>query len=519
MGILFAIFGVVLILFGLVALFLGTPFWAAGQFALGLVCVVIAAVSGVGQFQEIWRRDATRRGLKYGGNAALQTLLIGFILVVVAFISVRHPKHWDWTESRMHSLTAGSVEVLEQIPEDVQVEILGFYVQGGQATGRQVLELYGYESDRVKVKIYDPNRRPDLAQRFEIRTDGVLIVCKGSCESASGSVRVPEADEAALTKAIRSVISERKTVYFLSGHGEGDIEDQEARGYSRVKLALEDENIAAKSLLLANQENVPEDADGVVVVGPDHSLLERELDALDRYLRGGGGVLVMADPIVVSNLEDQVRDWGVQLGADIIIDQQIQLFAGPQLGVQPVATAYGAHPITEDLATRRSPTLFQLARSVSAAESTDTDQVVELVKTGQASWAETDINAFVSEGRVGLDPDSDRQGPVAIAAAAEVKADAEADAEAPVGRLVVIGDADFASNRYVAEFFNVDLFLNSVDWIVGEEAFMSIERKRPRASTVIMTAGQVETFQFLAIFILPELVLLLGILNWWVRRT
>jgi len=36
---------------------------------------------------------------------------------------------------------------------------------------------------------------------------------------------------------------------------------------------------------------------------------------------------------------------------------------------------------------------------------------------------------------------------------------------------------------------------------------------------VVMTAQQVSTFRYLAIFVLPELILLLGILNWWVRRT
>jgi ABC-type uncharacterized transport system involved in gliding motility auxiliary subunit len=386
------------------------------------------------------------------------------------------------------------------------------------------LDLYGYNSERVNVKIYDPNKRPDLAERFEIRTDGVVIVCGGPCESAKGTVRVPQASEAELTKAIRSVISERKKVYFLTGHGEGDVGKADASGYSRAKLALEDENIEVESLLLANQENVPEDADAVIVAGPNHSLLERELEALDRYLLGGGGLLVMAEPIVVSNLEDQVRAWGVELGADIIIDQQIQLFAGPQLGVQPVTTEYGSHPITEDLAARNGPTLFQLARSVRPAAA-DAGQVVELVKTGRASWAESDVDSFVREGRVGLDPESDRSGPVAIAVAKELKSEAteedekEEEGASPAGRLVVVGDADFAGNRYIAEFFNADLFLNAVNWIVGEEEFIAIERTGPRASTVAMTAGQVRTFQFLAIFILPELVLLIGIVNWWARRT
>ena len=519
MGVLFTSFGIVLIVFGLVAVLLGTPLWiSVTHFVLGLLSIAAAAASGFSKLSEIWARDATRRGLKYGGNAVIQTLLIAGILAAVAVLSVRYPQHWDWTEAGTHSLSRASAEVLEQIGADGYVEILAFYVQGGQGEGRTLLDLYTYESDRVHIKVYDPNKRPDLAERHEIRTNGVLIVCAGDCETAKGTVRVAQASEEDLTKAIRSVISEKRKVYFLTGHGEGDPADQEVTGYSRAKLALEDENIQVESLLLVNREDVPEDADAVIVAGPNHSLLGRELEALDRYLRAGGSLLVLSDPIVVSGLEDQVRAWGVELGSDIIVDQQIQLFAGPQLGVQPVVTDYGVHAITQKLRGGSSPTLFNLARSVRAVEGEGRDGVVELVRTGQSSWAESDVETFVAEGRVGLDPAADRAGPVPLAVALELDAAGEDDPEAK-GRIVVVGDADFARNRYIAEFFNIDLFLNAISWLVGEEGFITIERKTARASSVLMTSTQVATFQYLGIFVLPELVLLIGLLSWSRRRT
>ncbi|MFQ5514644.1 MAG: GldG family protein [Myxococcota bacterium] len=520
MGILLAIFGLVLLLFGLVALFLGAPLLVAGvHFVLAVACLAGSAASGFSQLAELWAQDATRRGLKYGGNTLLQTLLLGAILALVAFLSARYPKHWDWTEGRIHSLSEATREVLHQIPEELPVEVLAFYVQGGQERGRELLDRYRYEGARIEIKVYDPNKRPDLAQQHEVRTDGVLIVCGGPCESAKGTVRVTQVSEQELTKAIRRVISERKKVYFLTGHGEGDPGGSQADGYSRAKLSLQDENLEVETLLLANREEVPGDAAAVIVAGPSHSLLPRELEALDRYVKGGGSVMVLADPIVVSNVEPRVREWGVELGRDVIVDQQIQLFAGPQLGVQPIVTDYGSHPITRDLKTGRSPTLFQLARSVRAADGVPDGEVVELVRTGRSSWAETDVETFVKEGRVSLDPGQDRVGPVAIGVAREFDREGDEAEKGRAGRLVVFGDADFARNRYIAEFFNADLFLNAVNWLVGEEEFITIERHTPRASTVMMTARQVTTFQYLGIFVLPELVLLLGIWSWWRRRT
>jgi ABC-type uncharacterized transport system involved in gliding motility auxiliary subunit len=516
MTVLLAIFGIVLILFGIVGLF-AAPLWlAATHLGIGAAFLVVAAFRGLGDFRTFLTRDSTRRGIRYGGNALLQTVAITIILALVAYLSVRHSVRWDWTEAQVHSLTDATHEVLAQIPEDEIIEILAFYLPGGPPARRAALDLYSHASDRVNVTTHSPIKRPDLAERFEIRSEGVLIVCRGPCAAATSTVRITEPSEQELTKAVRSVISQRRKVVFLTGHGEGDPANEEANGFLQAKRALEDENIEVSGLLLANLEEVPEGTDAVIIAGPDHSLLQRELDALDIYLRNGGSLLVMAEPIVVSNLEERVAEWGIELGSDIVVDQQIQLFAGPQLGVQPIITDYGAHIITDELAARRSPTLFQLARSVRAVDGDAAGEVVELVRTGRASWAETDVDLFVDEGRVSLDYGRDRQGPVALAVAREFPAPSE---DARGGRLVVVGDADFARNRYIAEFYNVDLFLNIVNWLVGEEQFISIERKRPRASSVVMTAQQVSTFRYLSIFVLPELILLLGILNWWVRRT
>ena len=516
MGILLALFGIVLILFGVIGLF-AAPIWlAAAHLGLGFGLLLVAAVLRLGEFREFLARDSARRSAKYAGNTLLQTVALTVILVLIAYLSVRHSVRWDWTEARVHSLTEATRGVLAQIPEDEYVEILAFYLTGSAATSRGALDLYTRASERVKVQTHDPVRRPELAERFEIRSEGVLLVCRGSCDSAQGTVRVTQPSEEELTKAIRKVISEQKKVYFLTGHGEGASDDREATGFSVAKQALEDENIEVASLLLAKREDVPADADAVIIAGPNHSLLQRELEALDRYLRGGGSLLVMADPIVVSNLEGQLEAWGIELGRDVIVDQQIQLFAGPQLGVQPIITDYGSHPITEDLIARRGPTLFRLARSVRKLEGAGQVEVVELARTGPSSWAETDLEAFASEGRVSLDPERDRPGPVALGIARSFEVEEDGKRE---GRLVVIGDADFARNRYIAEFYNADLFLNAVNWLVGEEQFISIERKRPRASRVVMTVQQVSTFRYLAIFVLPELIVLLGILNWWTRRS
>ena len=93
------------------------------------------------------------------------------------------------------------------------------------------------------------------------------------------------------------------------------------------------------------------------------------------------------------------------------------------------------------------------------------------------------------------------------------------DGEQREGRLVVVGDADFARNRHVAKVYNADLFLNIVNWLVGEESFITIDRKTPRASMAQMTRQEFATFRYIAIFFVPEAILLAGIISWWRRRS
>lgn len=231
MGLLSALIGLVLLGFAIVALVAGAHLaWIYGHLGLGAVLLIYAAATSFGEFREFLSRDAARRGARYGGNAAVQAGLLALILGLVAFLSVRHAVHWDWTEAKVHSLSAATEEVLAQIPDEKPVEILAFFQRGSEQGARQILERYTHASERVRFRVIDPNREPQLATQHEIRSNGVLIVCGGDCDSATGTVRVTEATEEEITRAIRSVISRRKTIYFLTGHGEGSPDDTQAGG-------------------------------------------------------------------------------------------------------------------------------------------------------------------------------------------------------------------------------------------------------------------------------------------------
>jgi len=510
---LLAIVGAILLVFGLFGVFAAaSPLIVGLHLGLGALLLIYAGVRSARRVTELMG-TSTARG---GANVLVQTLLVVGIGALLAWLSMRPSmqKHWDWTEAQMHSLSQGTLDTLAAIPGDGVVEMFAFYTAGAERGAKDEIEKYTYASPRVKVRWLDPNQNPGLAQKFQIANqEGVVIVCNGPCETAKGTVKATEVTEQGLTRAIRQAVSAKKKIYFLKGHGEALPGDEKPTGASAVRGGLEDENVEVAELLLANEKEVPADASAVVIAGPNHQVSDRELELLDAYLQNGGSVFVMADPAMDTNLEGQVAKWGIELDPEVVVEQQLQLFAGPSLGVQPVVSTYGRHPITDKLGGQ--PTVFRLARPVKKADASDVT-VTELATTSAQSWGESDVKGLLESKPVGLDPAHDRAGPLALGVAREFPA---GEGGKRGGRLVVFGDSDFMRNRYVTQFYNGDLFLNAASWLTGSEEFATIDRKRPRVASVNLTLAQFADFRFVALFALPEAILLLGVVNWWRRRT
>jgi len=208
--------------------------------------------------------------------------------------------------------------------------------------------------------------------------------------------------------------------------------------------------------------------------------------------------------------------WGVRLGDDVVVDPVVRIFQGPALGLEPIVKTYDpAHEITRNF---HHGTVFPMARSVhDAAAGKAGLQAVEFVKTSKSSWAETDLTALFERSEAQLDP-ADIKGPVPIAVAVEATLKAMGAAKDGTARLAVFGSVEFAANRTLDSFYNRDLLMNTIGWLVGESDLVSIRPRGLRASRVRFTQGQGTLIFYLSVLILPELLLLAGLAVWWRRE-
>jgi ABC-type uncharacterized transport system involved in gliding motility auxiliary subunit len=484
----------------------------------GLACVVLYTL---GQWRDIV--DYFRqRNARYGAIASISVLVFLGILVAVNYLSFRQNKRWDLTKNKQYTLSDQTVKLLHNL--DSPVKFVVFDKSDNFDRFRASLDQYRYESpSKVDVEYVDVDKKPVEAKQYQIQSYGTVVIdYKGRRE------QVTSTDEQDLTGGlVKALNPNKKKVYFLQGHGEKDIDSMERDGYSEVKAALGRDNYDVAKLVLAQEKDVPADASVVVAAGPRTDLFQPEADALQRFLKKGGHVLVLFDPpddksAATPVLETLLRDWDFQADKDVVVDASgMGQLIGTDASV-PVVAQYPSHPITERF---NVITAFPLARSITPIlPASNGRAAVPIIQTSARSWAEMDM-AQLKSGRVELNADKgDKQGPVTIGAVTATTAtDAPKPAAGstdrpPESRFVTIGDSDFAANYAVRIQGNEDLFVNTINWLAQQESLISIRPKAPADSHLTITARQANAVLWMSLLVVPGLVFGTGVWTWWRKR-
>jgi len=520
---LFGALGLVFVLFGLLSVLLlvaGAPTdlaWIWLNFVIGLLLLGGAVASSFDSIRERMRSGEGRRIGKYGSSAVAQALIVLVIVGSLGFLANRYHKKWDASEAGVHSISDQTQKLLAGLEQDIQ--IVAFYPKLDQANVRTLLDRYQYASERVKIEYADPNARPDLIERYGVTPEkigeGLLFVKIGE-----ESVQLEKPDEEKLTNAVLKLTRRsHKKAYFVTGHNERAVEGKGAdgkEGFAKAADALRNENYRFETLTLETKPEIPDDADVVIMAGPTQPLRPGDADKLQRYLERGGALMVLIDPRANADIGDELAKWGVQLGSDVIVDRVQGMFGQ---AMTPLAGEYGNHEITRDM---REATIFPTTRSL-AIEPDAAKQLFAIVKTGPESWGERDLEQLFGKGVAELGPD-DVKGPVTIGVAGQPivtgppAAEGEDKKDAKKPRLVVFGDSDFATNQMLDAYSNRDLFVNSVNWLLGDVEAISVRPPRSRASRLTLSIEQFSQIRALALFVLPELIAVVGVWAWWSRR-
>ncbi|MBE9063825.1 Gldg family protein [cf. Phormidesmis sp. LEGE 11477] len=496
---------------------------AVALLVVGLLLLVASIAAGdFGVFKlGFWQRRSTQAGT----NAAVSVLSVLVILGIINFIGARYDSRIDLTDGQLLTLSPVSQEVVRNLETPTQVLI---FSSNADLRDQQLLENYRRYNSDLSYEYIDPFANPEQAQALGVTAEGEVYVQAEPAQAEPGQAEPDQAqpteetledtDNQALlvqTVDLQERLSERQltnklaqlsqnetaTAYFLQGHDEYAI-DGSRPGLFEAASRLASENFTVAPLNLAESDRIPEDADVVIVAGPQQALFETEVIILQDYLESGGSLLVMVDPRVETGLEALMNQWGVVPEETVVIDTSD---GGQLVGLGPAAplvTDYGDHPITEAFDQGRS--FFPVARPLQISEVANIE-ADPLLFTNQNSHTQ----ALSNDAELSIDPNRPPEGPFALGVALSGPDEA---------RMVVIGNSSFATDGLFDQQLNGDVFLNAVSWLSKiENPTLEIRPKEVTNRRLNMTVQQQILLTVLALIGLP-LAGLVGAGTLWLRR-
>ncbi|HVH85711.1 MAG TPA: GldG family protein [Terriglobales bacterium] len=439
-----------------------------------------------------------------------------YVLVVLAIVSVgnvladRYNKTYDGTANKRYSLSDQTSKIVKGLKQDATITYFDQSTRFKHA--KDLLDQYANLSPKIHVEYVDPDKKPEAARQAGIKNYGTALVQVGAKkEEAKGMT-----EEGVTGAFIRDLKNTTRTVCFVTGSGEHQVDDSDRYGYSRFKDLLGKDEYTAKSVSLLEKAEVPGDCTVLVIGGPAGDYQQPEVDAIKKYVEGGGRALVMLDPPLKfgrseiadnDSLTSLLQSWGVSVDKDLILDlNPIGQLAG--LGPQvALVTSYDPHPIVNEI--KGSATGFPLSRSLSI-KNADKTSVEKLFSSSSTSLATNNLNSPA----VSASDPKNRKGPLLIAAAGTYNAGKENSQ----GRFVVVGSSTWLGNSFINFNGNRDLALNTINWLASDEDLISIRPKEREDRRITMTRAQFTWIRTTSQFLMPLVVIVAGVSVWWKRR-
>jgi len=464
-------------------------------------------------FPEI-REFITKRSTKYAFNTAIMSLVFLVIIGLIGVMSIKYKVRVDLTQNSRYTLSAHTVKILKSLKDDV--EVIAFY-RSDERTRQAMSDLlseYSYHTPRFSFRFVDPDRDPTEAVKYGITSYRTTLLKYGGKQEIVGT----ESENKLTNSLLKLINKDVKVFYFVSEHGEKRIDSKEENGYSYVKEAIERENHQVRDLLLINAEKVPEDAAVLVVSGPETDYLQAELDKITAFVKKGGRAIFMVDPSGgLTRLTSYLAGFGFELTNDLIFDKMSQV-SGSNIAI-PVVVQYDKnHPVTREF---EQFTFFPFARSVHIKEEPAKGSF-DIAKTSDKSWTVTsDLKKLTKEDEE-FDATRHKRGPISVVAVTAVevnlgdnkakddKAGEGQDSMKTWGKILVTGDSDFASNKFM-KAGNKDFLLNMLNWLAEENILISVRKKEPGMTPLLMTAVQGKIVFWLSVVIVPSLLLVAGL--------
>ena len=464
--------------------------------------------------------------LAFASRVASATLVAAAALTVVILANLalfRHDAHLDLTHEKAFTPSAEARAVVRGLSE--QVDIAYFYQKQNLAAGAlgAMLRQLERQNPNFRVQLIDADQNPAMASSLGVRTYNSAVLRLGERR-----VEVITTDDREIALGVLRLLRKRQVVIcFASSHGEYDIDNfefhthfegahnhshdvsgigvvqMEQHGLGRLRRAIEKLGLVARKVSFTTGQPIADDCAVVVEANPRTRYSPGETDVLRRYLERGGSAMFLIEPdyTLDQSIAALLASAGIVVRDGVIVDPTEHYFTDEQM----IAVArYGSHPATRGLALSFYPGARPL-------------QALRVAGVQVTPLAGSSSDSYVIANRL-EDQSKAKSGPHAsqiIALAAEGRL---SESAAATFRMIVAGDADFASNSFFPYLANSDAVLAELAWLTREERAPAMKPPVEVLPTVSLTGEQMRGIFFITVLLMPGLIALAGSAMWWWRR-
>ena len=450
-----------------------------------------------------------------GGSYSLfiSAIVLAILIAVNIFASTLPTTltKYDISSSKLYSITSNTKVIVNNLQQDVTIY---WIVQADEEDDiiENLLGKYESLSSHVDVVKKNPDVFPTFTEQYtsEDVPNNSLIVVSGdrSRYISYDEIYLSEFDyysytyttsgfdgEGVLTSAIDYVVTdELPQMYVLEGHGEAELP-------STFSDSITKENIEVNTLSLLTVDEIPEEADCIVIYAPSSDISVEEKTMLADYTADGGKLLVISGPVegtTLTNLNSLLSDYDVEMVNGIVIEGSRDNYAyGSPYVLMPYIES---STITDSLIEESYYPILPLSQGMTVGTSTS-GTVTELLYTSDEAFSKIagfELNTYEKE-------DGDIDGPFTLAV--EIETDGG-------GQIIWFSASDFLEDQYnsFSSGANVNLAMNALSSLIGEREALSIRSKSFDYNYLTISDSTSSTLKTLMIGIFPLAYLGIGII-------
>lgn len=448
-----------------------------------------------------------------GGSYSLVISAVVLALLIVAnlFVSALPTTltKYDISSTKLYSITSNTKVVVNALQDDVTIY---WIVQAGEEDDviENLLGKYESLSDHISVVKLNPDVYPTFAEQYtdeDVPNNSLVVECGDRYRYISyNDIYLTETNvysysyttsfdgEGAITSAIDYVTTEDlPQLYVLEGHDEADLP-------STFSDQLEKENYEINTLSLLTVDEIPEEADCILIYAPSTDLSEEEVTMLEDYVANGGKLMVSAGPTengTLTNLYSLLETYGVTTADGIVVDEDREhyAFGMPYVLMPDLASS----DITDSLMEENYYVLMPISQGLTVGSSNGAT-VTALMTTSDSAFSKVagySLTTYEKE-------EGDVDGPFAVAVTIE---------DTSGGQIVWFSSSNFLDDMYNAysSGANVDLAMNSLSWLVGEREAIAIRSKSLNYNYLTISDSTSSVLKGLMIGVFPLAYLAIGI--------